>query len=95
MIKLYRFISGEEIIGEIVSETLDGIYLKNVVALSYQPMKDGRLTAGFSAFMPYADGYLQLNPDTISISADIRKEMLDEYNRIFSPIIQPPSGIIS
>lgn len=88
-IKLIKFTSGEEIIATVVSTDEGFMTIKNGVTLVYRPHQDnGAMSVGFAPFMPYSEGNISLNHTSVSGTADVKDDLLSEYNRIFG------SGIV-
>ena len=87
-IKLIKFTSGEEIIAEILTETEGVLTIKNGVTLVYHQTEKGTVSVGFSPFMPYSEGHIALNDISITGQAEVKQELLNEYNRIYG------SGIV-
>jgi hypothetical protein len=92
-IKLYKLTSGEEIIGSIVKDASDHVELTDAVTLVYHQLEGGKMSAGFAPFMPYSEGNIKVKLQSICGESDVKAQLLDEYKRIFSPIIQPRSGL--
>ena len=82
-IKLIKFTSGEEIIAEVTLENAGKLVIKNGVTLVYHQTKEGTVSVGFSPFMPYSEGSIELHDVSISGTARVKKELLNEYNRIY------------
>lgn len=89
-IRLIKFNSGEEIIATILGQDKDtGVWaIKDGVTLVYHQTKEGTVSVGFSPFMPYSDGDITLNDASITSRSSVKKELLNEYNRIYG------SGIV-
>lgn len=94
-IKLFKLVSGEEIIAKVTTSNQSEHIIEDAVSLVYQPTEDGRMTAGFAPYMPYADGSIFLNPTTVVSSTDqIKDKVLEQYRRVFSNIIVAPASSI-
>ena len=87
-INLIKFMSGEEIICEIVSAGDGAKVIKNGVTLVYHQTKEGTVSVGFSPYMPYSDGTIAIMDSSIQSVTQVKKELLNEYNRIYG------SGIV-
>lgn len=92
-IRIFKLISGEELIGNVVSSSGTDIVLEDVVTITYHPVGEGKMSAGFAPHMPYSEGNIVLQLHAVAVSADVAGEMLNEYKRIFSKIITPPGTI--
>lgn len=94
-IALFKLISGEEVIGTVVSTNETSIELTDTVVIAYHPTGDGKMSAGFAPHMPYAEGNIHLYHPAVAFKSQVKEDMLSEYKRIFSGIITPPKqGII-
>lgn len=93
-IKLFKMMSGEEILGTVVGYSNNRHTLNDVVAITYHPTEGGQMVAGFAPYMPYSAGDIVLHHHAIAIVADVEEAMLEEYKRIFGRIITPPKEII-
>ena len=87
-IKLIKFTSGEEIIGNILDSKVEAYTIKDGVTLVYHQTKEGTVSVGFSPFMPYSTGNIDVQKVSIAAVADVKQELLNEYNRIYG------SGIV-
>ena len=87
-ISLIKFVSGEEIICELISAGEGAKVIKNGVTLVYHQTEKGTVSVGFSPYMPYADGTIAVYDSSIQSVTQVKKELLNEYNRIFG------SGIV-
>lgn len=88
-VKAFRLLSGEDIISEVVNETVDTVALKTPAAIVVQQTADGRVGASFAPFMPFAkDGKVTLKVTAIVGEFDIDVKLQNEYSRIFG------SGIV-
>lgn len=92
-IKIFKLMSGEEIVAD-VTEKVDTYLLKEPVTIVYQQAEGGGMTAGFAPFMAYSAGVVILNKNSITSHADVDAKLLAEYNRIFSKIEIMPAGSI-
>ena len=92
---MYKLTSGEDILATLVSEGTDSTIIDDAVSLVYQQTgQQGQMSVGFAPFMPHAEGTITLQHGAIAVSATPKREMLNEYNRIFSKIIIAPAGSI-
>lgn len=93
-IVLFKLISGEEIVGTVVSASTNSFELTDVVTLAYHPNGDGKMSVGFAPHMPYAEGNVTLYTSAIAIRSDVQEDMVNEYKRIFGGIILPKQGLV-
>lgn len=87
-IRLFKFVSGEEIIADVKVTEPDGYVLSDAVTLVYRPQDGGQMTVGFAPFMPYASGNITIKNTSILASSDPQEDLKNEFNRIFG------SGIV-
>jgi len=94
MIKVFKLISGEEIISK--CEPKDNDYLlESPAAIMMQRTEQG-VGVGLAPYMPYASGKIKLHSNAIASSADADLKMENEYNRLFGSGIQiAPAGSIA
>lgn len=88
-VKVYKLISGEDIISSVVEETRDTVVLKSPASIIMQQAGEGRVGAGLAAFSPFAkDGRVVLYRIAIAVETEVDVKLENEYNRIFG------SGIV-
>jgi len=95
MIKIFKLITGEEIVAEVVSETEDSVSLKNCVASVLQPSRDGRLSFGFVPFGAMVDGDITIKKDKLLFTAAASDDLKNSYNSMFGGIVTPPKTLIT
>jgi hypothetical protein len=87
-VKVYRLVSGEEIIGDVEIDN-QGYHFTNPAAIVVQQQQDGRVGAAFVPFAPYAkDNKVLIYKATIAGEMEVDVKMVNQYNSIFG------SGII-
>lgn len=87
-IVLIKFVSGEEIIADLVSDKDNSKVIKDAVTLVYRPKEDGTMTVGFAPFMPYSEGSITLYDTSILGIGEPQEDLRREFDRIFG------SGIV-
>ena len=87
-IVLIKFVSGEEIIADLISAGENAKVVKEAVTLVYRPQEGGKMTVGFAPFMPYAQGSISIYDSSILAIGDPQDDLKNEFNRIFG------SGIV-
>lgn len=94
MIKVFKLISGEEIISK--CEHMNNDYmLESPASIMMQRTEQG-VGVGLAPYMPYSTGRIRLHAGSISSSADADLKMENEYNRLFGSGIQiAPAGSIA
>jgi hypothetical protein len=85
-IKVFKLISGEELIAR-VTETGLGYTLDNPATIMMQQTKEG-IGMALMAYMPYADGSIELFQACIASEGTPSDKMVNEYNRLFGSGIE-------
>lgn len=100
-VKLYKLVSGEEVLAKQVSDgslsfsgDATSIILEDAVTLVYQQTEKGQMSVGFAPFMPYADGSITLYTTSIASVAEPKQQIRNEYTRIFTGIVVASPGSI-
>jgi hypothetical protein len=86
MIKVFKMISGEEIISK-ATETGTGYTLDSPAQIVMQQTKDG-VGVALAPYMPYASGDIQLFQHAVASEATPDVKMENEYSRLFGSGIQ-------
>ena len=96
-IKLFKFVTGEEIIADVEFNGTDFdefirlntlITIKDAVTLVYRPQEGGQMTVGFAPFMPYSEDKIKLLSSSIITYSEPQEDLKNEFNRLFG------SGIV-
>lgn len=90
-IKVFKLISGEEIIGEVFNNFDQSIELKSPATIVIQQTQQG-VGVGLMPYMAYATGNIHLYKNAIASDAEPDIKMVNEYNRIFGSGIQIASA---
>src|SRR6056300_1028535 len=85
-IRIFKLMSGEELLGQVKEKNGEGIVLKNAVSIVYQQTEKG-LGAGLAPFMPYVEDPVTIKEHAIASSGIPNKDMSNQYNSIFSGIV--------
>lgn len=94
-IRVFKTITGEDIIAEITKESSLTYSLKNPANLVLQETEQG-VRVGLAPFMPFAeDESFILYVNALTAEAKPDPAMLKEYKRVYSPIVVPSSSIIT
>jgi len=80
-------ISGEEIIGNIVSSDSSKYEIKNPAQIVLQRTETGMAVA-MAPYMPYADGNINLYSTAIAADCSPDIKLVNEYNKLFGSGIQ-------
>ena len=86
-IKVYKLISGEELIGEVFNHYGDHIELKAPAIILMQQTEKG-IQMGLMPSMPYAEGNIKLYKQCIASEGNPTQNMVNEYNRLYGTGIQ-------
>lgn len=97
-IKMFKLVSGEEVIAEILEENDSILKIRNPVIVALIPQKTATNGPNFG-FVPFSfttnDKEFELCKEKIIfIGNTVSNEFLDQYNQLFSSIITPPSSIL-
>lgn len=93
-IKIFKIITGEEVISEVAEVKDTHFILKNPSELVLQQTDDG-VSVGLVKFMPYASkNVVGLYVTSIVAEAIPDDNMIKEYKRVFGLIATPDTGII-
>jgi hypothetical protein len=90
-IYILKLVSGEEIIGELFNHFDRHYEIKAAAVIVMQQTQQG-VGIALMPFMPYSEGNITLNRDTIVAEATPSQNMINEYNRIFGSGIQVASA---
>jgi hypothetical protein len=94
-VKIFKLMTGEEIVAEITNESESSVSLKNCVALVLQPSRDGKLSFGFVPFGAMVDGDITIDKDKLLFIAEASDELKNNYNSMFGGIVTPPKTLIT
>jgi hypothetical protein len=92
-VRILKLITGEEIIGEVVSENESHIELKNPLSIMLRPAQDG-FTFGFVPWCNLMEGNKKISHDRIITSGDASDDVKNTYNSMFGGIVTPPKQLI-
>lgn len=86
-IRVFKLISGEEIIGEVFNHFDRSIEIKSPATIMLQQTERG-VGVGLMPYMAYATGNINLYRTAIASDAEPDMKMVNEYNRIFGSGIE-------
>lgn len=91
-IKIFKLVSGEEILSTVVEETETSFILENPSQIAVQPREDGSMGLVVAAFMPYSKDTVTINKFAVSASCYPAEGLANEYKAKFTdePLIQVP-----
>jgi hypothetical protein len=92
-IKVFKNIAGEDMIGDVVSN--EGTYytIQNAANIVLQETEKG-VRVAIAPVMPFSTGTINLYKHSIAIEATPADAMVEEYKRVYSPIVTPQQSII-
>jgi hypothetical protein len=93
-IKVFKLISGEELIGKVEITGL-GYTIEAPATILMQQTKDG-VGLALMPYMPYTEGKVKLFSQCIATEGTPSDKMTNEYNRLFGSGIQiaPASALV-
>jgi len=94
MIKIVRFINGDELIGSYIEGTDDKFSMRDIAVIHMMPGQGGQVNLGLLPFAPYAEELtLDFKHSTVTTIFTPNRELLNNYNRLFgSGLVVPPSA---
>lgn len=90
-IRVFKLISGEELIAEIFNHFDRHIELKKPASIVMQRTEQG-VGVGLAPYMPYSAGNIDLHRTAIASDAEPDTQLMNEYNRIFGSGIEVVSA---
>ena len=95
-VKIVRLSTGEEILGEITSDSGTVVTLKNPVRVVVIPTSDqNNPKVGFAPFSQWTeDKELTLNKNHVTYIATPINEFMNQYKTMFGGLVVPPSSKI-
>lgn len=99
-IKMFRTISGEDVIAEIIDSEEEFLNCKNIIQLMLIPSKANpqEVNYGFAPYPQYArpksEAIVSFNKNNIVFFVDIDEDFLEQYNAVFNNIVAPSAKII-
>lgn len=92
-IKVFKTITGEDILTEVIKVEDTHYVLKDPAVLVLQETESG-VRVGLAPYMPYAKQPVALYAHAVAAEAFPEEAMVEEYKRIFSPIVTQSQSII-
>jgi len=87
-VKIFRLVSGEELIGKWENDNDDSIDVENPAVIVLNPSQQG-VQMGLMPFMAYAqDKIINFKKSHIVATCAVETPLLNEYNRIFGSGIE-------
>lgn len=93
MIRVYKLVTGEDIITEIADVTTN-VVCKSPAQILLQPTDRG-MSVGLVPFMPFSTGDVEINDSAVVAFADADPDLENEYRRLFgSGLVVASAGSI-
>jgi hypothetical protein len=96
-LRVFKLITGEEIIAE-VTEIAEGEYqynIKNVLMLMMQQDQTGRFGISIVPWGAHTLYDITINEEHIIYSGEPKKELVELYEKAFSPLALPQKSLIT
>jgi len=88
-----KMLTGEDVIGDVVSETVDEFTVKNPAAVVIQPDELGRMGVALMPYAPFAkNGQMVIFKHALAGRMEIDVNLQNEYSRRFGSGIQIASA---
>lgn len=94
-VRLFKLMTNENVISEVVSEKEDCIVIKNCIQLMMMPAKSGdkEINFGFAPFPYFSNdkesSYTLMKQSIVFFTNTIEEDFLEQYNQIFNQILTP------
>lgn len=100
-VKVLKLANGDDIVAEVLSESMMEVQIKNPVQIVMVPgAKDGQgrqsPAIGLSVYSPYVnwEAGVGFRANQIVMCAEAVPELVEQYNAIFSKILQPTKSLL-
>ena len=88
-VKIFKLLTGEEVIGSEETQDRDSITLKNPAVILMRQTEDGRFTVALAPYMAYAEfGTVIIYRTAIAADCEPDVKMVNEYSRIYGSGIE-------
>lgn len=88
-VKIFKLLTGEEVIGSEDSSDATGIILKNPAVILMRQTPDGKFSVALAPYMAYAEfGKVFVYKTAIAADCEPDVQMVNEYNRIYGSGIE-------
>ena len=95
-LRVFKLITGEEIIAEVLPDGVDYSYnIKNALMLMMQQAQDGRFGIAVVPWGAHTVEAITINEEHIIFSGTPKKELVDLYEKAFSPLALPQKSLIT
>lgn len=93
-IMVLKFITGEEVIADVVNQTNEFYELDDALAIVMQPSQDGKISTGFLPWLSTIEAPIKVKESSVISSGEPVKDLKAAYQSMFSKIITPSKNII-
>jgi hypothetical protein len=88
-VKIFKLLTGEEVIGTEEAQDSDSITLKNPAVILMRQTQDGKFTVALAPYMAYAEfGTVIIYRTAIAADCEPDVQMVNEYSRIYGSGIE-------
>lgn len=96
-VKVFKLISGEEVISEVSSTSDAGWFLEKPATIMLQQNSQGNVSVGIAPYMPYAENQkVYLHKIAVASDGTPDPNLKNEYNRIYgSGLITAPASALA
>jgi len=93
-LKILKLVSGEEIVGEVVTSDDNTVTLKNVIGIMVHQTRDG-IAYGFMPWGQLVDGDKTISLDKTVYTGTPNSDLQNNYASMFGGIVTPPKQILT
>jgi len=94
MIKIFKLITGEELITEVTSSSDSEYQLENPASIVVKQTSTG-MGVALAPFLAYSSGKVHLAKHAVAVEGEADDQLVNEYNRIFgSGIVVAPASAL-
>ena len=96
-VKVFKLISGEEVISQVTKESVTGWALDKPASIMLQQNSQGNVSVGIAPYMPYAENQkVFLHIHAVASDGEPDPNLKNEYNRIYgSGLITAPASALA
>lgn len=94
MIKIFKLITGEELITDVTSGSENGYHLENPASIVVKQTSTG-MGVALAPFLAYTKGKVYLSKHAVAVEGEADDQLVNEYNRIFGAgiVVAPASAL--
>jgi hypothetical protein len=88
-VKIFKLLTGEEVIGSEESSSSEGIILKHPAVILMRQTPDGKFSIALAPYMAYAEfGRVFVYKTAVAADCEPDVQMVNEYNRLYGSGIE-------